>query len=473
MTGCIFKRKLKSGIRWGYLFFGGWDGNGKRIQIFKSGFPTKDAASKAARRAIDDYEAAHGRVGRDIGSEGRRTWSYSLRELTQEGFETKEDAERALSDAVRRRDAEKARQAADAEKSIGPPVGRYLDYWLREHASRRCAPKTLERYRELAAYLDREVGLIRLNELTTAEIQEAIHRLLDHGGQRTKDQPNGKPLAPKTVRHIGTMLYTALADADRLGMLKKHPMEKRRVLLPKLPKRRPPVLDEAKLRMLFERARSTRLYPFIVIAAATGCRRGELLALTWADLNFETGELTISKSLEQTRAGGLRVKSTKSEEPRELGVPEWAIAVLQVHRAEQQRDRLFFGAGYAGHDLIFCQPNGHYYSPDRLGARVVELMRKVGLQGVSLHSLRHSHASILLSKGVPAAVVAERLGHSDQNITLSIYSHALPADSRAAARIWNNAVARVVNEAPAKLPPAKAEGTRMLANVCTGDAKKT
>ena len=452
MTGCIFKRKFKSGIRWGYLFFGGWDEKGKRIQIFKSGFPTKDAASKAARIAIENHEATHGKVMRDIGSNGRRVWSFSLGDVNRDRFETKVEAERALKEAILRHDADKARQAADAEKSIGPPFSEYFEYWLREHASRRCAPKTLERYRELGAYLSREVGSVRLNELTTAQIQEAIHRLHDHGGQRTKAQPLGKPLAPKTVRHIGTLLYTALSDAERLDMLKKHPMANKRVLLPKLPKRKPPVLDEEKIRMLFERARKTRLYPFIVMAAATGCRRGELLALQWPDLNFETGELTISKSLEQTRAGGLRVKSTKSEEPRELGVPEWAIAVLKVHRAEQQRDRALFGAGYAGHDLIFCQPNGQYYSPDRLGARVVELMRKVGLQGVSLHSLRHSHASILLSKGVPAAVVAERLGHSDQNITLSIYSHALPADSRAAAKVWNNAIAEVVIEAREERP---------------------
>lgn len=112
-----------------------------------------------------------------------------------------------------------------------------------------------------------------------------------------------------------------------------------------------------------------------------------------------------------------------------------------------------FGQAYGGHNLVFCQPNGEYYSPDRLGARVVELMRKVGLHRVTLHSLRHSHASILLSKGVPAAVGAQRLGHADQNITLSIYSHALPADSRAAAKIWNNAIAEVVDEAREKPVP--------------------
>jgi integrase len=89
-------------------------------------------------------------------------------------------------------------------------------------------------------------------------------------------------------------------------------MANKRVLLPKLPKRKPTVLDEGKLRTLFDRARTTRLYPFLVLAAATGCRRGELLALQWPDLDFETGMLSVSKSLEQTRAG-LRVKCTKSD----------------------------------------------------------------------------------------------------------------------------------------------------------------
>ena len=113
-----------------------------------------------------------------------------------------------------------------------------------------------------------------------------------------------------------------------------------------------------------------------------------------------------------------------------MGVPEWALDVLKEHRAEQDRDRRLFGAQYTDNNLVFCQPDGRYYSPDRLGARVVKLMKNVGLRDVSLHPLRHSHASILLSKLVPPAVVSQRLGHSDQNITLSIYSHALPADSR-------------------------------------------
>jgi integrase len=175
-------------------------------------------------------------------------------------------------------------------------------------------------------------------------------------------------LAPKTVRHMGSLLYTVLSDADRLGVLRiPHPMANRRVLLPKLAKPRPPVLDEGKLRTLFERAHDTRLYPFVVLAAATGCRRGELLALQWTDIDLVTGLLTVSKSLEQTKAAGLRVKSTKSEEPRQLGVPEWAIEVLKeapdgtrprpgpvrrtIHR--QQFDFL-----PARRELLFARPPG-------------------------------------------------------------------------------------------------------------------
>jgi Phage integrase family len=92
-------------------------------------------------------------------------------------------------------------------------------------------------------------------------------------------------------------------------------------------------------------------------------------------------------------------------------------------------------------------------------ARVKELMRAVGLEGVSLHSLRHSFASELLSKGVPLAVVSERLGHADQNITLSIYSHAMAADTRAAAKVWQDAMADVIESS------RKPGVTRMLADV--------
>ena len=460
MNGCVFKRKLKSGTTWCYSFLAGRDQNGKRINPFKSGFETKTAAASALRDAVVDYEKTHGKITKHRGILGTVTWGYILGDEAKTGFSDRDAAIAALAVAVERRAA-----AEQAPAEVDPTFTEYIRYWLKEHACRRLAPKTFERYKDFAEYLIRHLGETRLNDLTTAQIQRTIHRLEDCGGMVTTDHPEGRPLAPKTVRNIGAMLYTCLAEADRLGDLKiAHPMRNKRVKLPKLPKREPAVVDKEKLKLLFDRARTTRLYPFVVLASATGCRRGELLALQWPDLNKTTGELSVSKSLEQTKAG-LRVKSTKSEKPRHFAVPESALPVLADHRAQQDEDKRLFGPDYQDHDLIFCQPNGAYYSPDRVGARVKELMVSVGLEGVSLHSLRHTNATELLRNGVPIAEVSRRLGHADQNITLSIYSHAVPADSRAAAKVWNDALGDVIQTS--KKPAA----ARSLAESCTETTK--
>ena len=90
-------------------------------------------------------------------------------------------------------------------------------------------------------------------------------------------------------------------------------------------------------------------------------------------------------------------------------------------------------------------------------------MKKAGLTEVSLHDLRHSHASILLSKGVPVPAVSEQLGHANPNVTMAIYAHAIPADSRSAAKIWNDAVSREVPDS--RMTPG------MSADVSTGTKK--
>ncbi len=151
MTGCVFKRKRDRSVSWCYVFFGGWDANEKRIQIGKVGFPTKDAASKAVR-------------------------------ILKGGFQDRVEAESALRLAIARRDAKKRKQAEDDAERPGPPFTQFFEHWLKEHASRRWAPKAMERYAELGAYLVRELGETPLNVLTTAQIQEAIHHVQDHGG---------------------------------------------------------------------------------------------------------------------------------------------------------------------------------------------------------------------------------------------------------------------------------------------------
>jgi integrase len=274
--------------------------------------------------------------------------------------------------------------------------------------------------------------MVMSGDLWPGLIQEAVNLLQLQGGVATQAHPQGRPLAPKTVHSTASLLFTCLGDAARLEHIPANPMADRKVKLPKRPKAEPAVLDASALGAIFRAAEGTSLYSVVVTCACSGCRRGELCALTWVDLDFDAGVMIVSKSLEQTKAG-LRVKRTKSGKSRTIGLDDFTLDVLAAHREDQKQDKANFGSDYQDNNLVFCQPNGAFYSPDHVGTRIKTLLRKAGFPNFSLHSLRHSHASILLGNGTPIAVVSERLGHANQNITLGVYSHSLPADRKGVA----------------------------------------
>jgi integrase len=152
-----------------------------------------------------------------------------------------------------------------------------------------------------------------------------------------------------------------------------------------------------------------------------------------------SGTLTITKSLEQTKAG-LRIKRPKNEKTRSCRLPQSAVVALQFLREQQAEQRRMFAGGYQDHGLIFCQPDGNYHEPDLVSQVIVRRMRRAGITGASFHTLRHTHASNLLSRGVPLPAVSARLGHADANVTARVYSHALPADDQRAADVWDSIV---------------------------------
>jgi integrase len=208
--------------------------------------------------------------------------------------------------------------------------------------------------------------------------------------------------------------------------------------LPAVPRHEANVLDSERVSQYLDAARAHGLYGLLMFAAASGCRRGEALALPWPDVDLDRGAVKISKSLEQTEAG-LRVKSTKTERTRTISLPASLVELLKFHREVQGESRRLFGCDYRTDlDLVFCDPMGNYLKPDTVTAKACLIARKAGLgKGTSLHTRRHSHASQLLSNGVSLATVSKRLGHTDVHTTATIYSHALPKDDLSAAESWD------------------------------------
>jgi integrase len=405
--------------------------------------------------------------------DGRVSWGYYYksegRQFTKSGFPTKDAATDALQGAIaKEKGLPPTSHIPTPDTSSGASRGDtrtmrdYLDYWLDMHAALRCSAKTMEEYRGLAKYLVRDIGAVRLCDLKAPRIQEFVNALQLHGGQRTTQFPKGRPLSAKRSHAVASLLHTCLRDAVRMEHLPMNPMSERRVQLPKRIKREPPVLTMEMFQKLLDTLVGLRLYALVYLDGASGIRRGELCALLWADVDFDTGEMTISKSLEQTKEHGMRLKCTKGKKNRRVGLDEVDLDVLREHHARLLEDKAAFGSDYRDNGLVFCQPGGDYYSPRQVGARVKEAMVKAGFEGLSLHSLRHSHASILLSEGTPLAVVSERLGHANQTITLDVYSHALPSDRKAAAKTWNNALAGVQKD-DARKPAQNLEKSRKKA----------
>lgn len=145
------------------------------------------------------------------------------------------------------------------------------------------------------------------------------------------------------------------------------------------------------------------------------------------------------------------MKSTKTERTRTISLPASLIQVLKFQRESQ--DELSRLAGPAYHidpHLVFPDPQGDYLDPNDVSSKASRIARKAGFpKGVSMHTLRHAHASQLLSNGVSLPTVSKRLGHTDCHTTATIYSHSLPKDDPSAADVWDTNFAKTA-EQPAK-----------------------
>ena len=399
MTASIFNRGTSNKPNWGFSIYLGKDENGKPKRHFESGFSRKSEAVEAA-------------------------------------------------DRTKVKIAEQRAAAARKDEPAPPEpltLAQFMPRWFEQHAALHCEPKTLERFHELAAYFLPALGPIPLARLGPMVIETEMNRLHAAGG-RAKKTGASKPLSPKTVRAIAGVLSSALNAARRWELIPSNPVEV--IHLPEADRKEQEALDFGQMEILLQRAKSSWIGPLLAVAAATGARRGELLALTWSDIDLEAGVMLVSKSLEQTKAG-LRLKSTKSRKARAFALPQFAVDTLREHRARQAQGREAAGSLFNTElDLVFGNELGEYRQPDSVSAMAARIAKSAGFPGISLHNLRHSHGSQLIAAGVPITEVSERLGHGSPAITLGIYSHALKSNQRNAADTWEAAV----NDARRKAP---------------------
>jgi integrase len=308
-------------------------------------------------------------------------------------------------------------------------IGAYMDEWFNKYVEVNLRPKTQDTYKRIIDnHIKPNLGHYKLNSLHPGKIQEFLNNLKENGYSR------------RHIINIHSTLSNALKYAIYpLQYIKTNPAQY--VKIPKIerePRQRIILTPENWERIIKRFPFGNKYHIPLVIGYYTGMRIGEVFALTWEDINFETNEIRVSKSMNRlpNKEWAFGEPKTKSS-VRTIKIGNSLTSMLKREKVRQNQNALLYGEYYKFHNLI-----GNKLVPDLHGnvklvcvcedgsmlttdsfkycSRVIHHELEIEFD---FHSLRHTHATILVENGAPIKDVQKRLGHEKIETTLQTYVH--------------------------------------------------
>jgi integrase len=326
---------------------------------------------------------------------------------------TKTEARRTLRQAM-----------ADADRGLifdadNLKVGEYLDRWLADSVSDTVKATTFERYVQITRlHLKPTLGRVKLKALTPAHVRSLYREKLEAGS------------SARTVRYVHTTLHKALKQAVMDGLIPRNATEAVKPPQPSREEMHPLTPEQAKLLLQVAHETGDRLEALYVLAIHAGLRQGELLGLKWDDVDLDDGSLQVRRTLSITKNGPVFTSPKTTGSRRSVKLTNNATEALKSHLKRQLAEIDRVGSLWSPGDadgLIFASETGEPL--DRRAVTKLKfkpLLKQAGLPEIRFHDLRHTCATLLLTRNVNPKIVSEMLGHSTIAITLDTYSHVLP-----------------------------------------------
>lgn len=298
----------------------------------------------------------------------------------------------------------------------------FAEEWFSEYAKSNLRNTTFNFLYHQRLRVYRAIGDTSMEKITVRQLQEFINSLSKDGA----NEVNGKPLSPKTVRHVLSLVSDIFAYAVRMGIVRENPCV--RVVLPKLVRKEKKIytVEETVRLMELLRKEPVKYRAFFYLLIYSGCRRGELLGLEWRDVDFANCLISIRRTSCYTPDRGTYTDTTKTEQSkRTLRLPQEVMDILCELREFQLRQADIFGDKWVESGRLFTKENGEPQHPNTSYHWLEKFCARNGLPFYGLHSFRHLFASLLVSNGVDIVTVSGVLGHSAVSTTSNIYCHML------------------------------------------------
>lgn len=324
----------------------------------------------------------------------------------------------------------------------------YSKIWIKDYGEQNLAPKTLSRYCEYLKRINKAIGHIKLKDLQPLHLNAFYRNLAEDGvNLKAKRDENGKiisngKLSPKTIVEHHRVISKLLSTAVKWNYINDNVA--RRADPPKVPARDIELLDENETKEMLKalNGESITYRTMILLLVYTGMRRGELFGLEWKDIDFKNGYLHIVRTSQYIGNKQLITKEPKTKSSkRTMKISNDMLKRLKIYQAWQSEQRLKIGSEWNDTDRLFTQWNGLPMYPDSLTKWFKLFLKRHNLRQVTLHSLRHTNATLMIAEGTDIRTVSGRLGHSNTSTTLNIYTHALKSKDTQAAEILNDILA--------------------------------
>lgn len=310
----------------------------------------------------------------------------------------------------------------------------WITYWLDECKVNTVERTTLENYKSnINNHIIPWLGNVKLKNLSVKEIQQFYNHLYEDGREDGKGGLN-----PRTVQRIHTIVNSSLKHAVRCEVINKNVATF--VVKRKMRKFEIDPYSSEELKEFLTLTKDEKFYSLFVVSAMTGMRRGEVLALTWDDVDLVNRKISVRKSLgqrkvtENERKRVIELKDTKTESSRrDIPIDKFLTDTLIEHKKNQLELSLKIGReSFNPNNLIFCEDNGNFINPSKYTNVFKSTLKKYNLRKIRLHDVRHAYATILLHEGISHKSIKDLLGHSTIVTTLDIYTHSNMSELRKA-----------------------------------------